>query len=344
VQAYVRDLIDYAERLTRGAIAKWPKGTFHFEDHIDSDGFDDTPIPIRVAITVRDDSVLVDFAGTSPQVKGAINSTMSFTRSATYLSVRCALGRDVPNNAGVFRCIEVRAPEGSILNPLAPAPVAARALTGYRVVDAMFGALAQIVPRRMPAAGEGGNTVVCIGGYDEQRTPFVVVDMINGAWGGRPDKDGIEGVTNPSQNMSNTPVEVLEARAPVLIEEFGFLPDSCGAGRFRGGLGLVRQYRLLAREAVLQLRADRHHFAPFGLAGGQPAQRSRNLLNPDGEARELPAKVTMTIHAGDVIRHEQPGGGGHGDPARRDPAAITRDLADGKITPDHARRFYGLTT
>jgi N-methylhydantoinase B len=185
VEDYVRELIDYAERLTPAAIAAWPKGTFRFEDHIDGDGFSDTPIPIRVAITVREDSVLVDFAGTSVQVKGAINSTMSFTRSAAYLSVRCALARDVPNNAGVFHCIEVRAPQGSILNLHPPAPVAARALTGYRVVDAMFGALAQIVPERIPAAGEGGNTVVCIGGYDERRMPFVVVDMINGAWGGR---------------------------------------------------------------------------------------------------------------------------------------------------------------
>jgi N-methylhydantoinase B len=344
VEAYVRELIDYAERVTRNTIAAWPKGTFGFEDHIDGDGFSDMPIPIRVAITVRDDDLVVDFTGSSAQVKGAINSTMSFTRSATYLSVRCALGRDVPNNAGVFRCIEVRAPVGSILNPRSPAPVAARALTGYRVVDAMFGALAQIVPERMPAAGEGGNTVVCIGGYDERRVPFVVVDMINGAWGGRPDKDGIEGVTNPSQNMSNTPVEVLEARAPVLIETFGYLPDSCGAGRYRGGLGLVRQYRLLAPEAVLQLRADRQRFQPYGLAGGGPTRCGRNLLNPDREARELPAKVTMTIHAGDVIRHEQPGGGGHGDPALRDPAAIQRDLADGKITAEHARTFYGLAT
>jgi len=126
VAAYVRELIAYAERLTRSAIAAWPKGTFAFEDHIDGDGFDERPIPIRVAITVRDDHLVVDFAGTSGQVKGAINSTMSFTRSATYLSVRCALGREVPNNAGVFRCIEVRAPQGSILNPYPPAPVAAR--------------------------------------------------------------------------------------------------------------------------------------------------------------------------------------------------------------------------
>jgi N-methylhydantoinase B len=144
--------------------------------------------------------------------------------------------------------------------------------------------------------------------------------------------------------MSNTPVEVLEARAPVLIETFGYLPDSCGAGRYRGGLGLVRQYRLLAHEAIMQLRADRHRFPPYGLAGGRPARCGRNLLNPEGEARDLPAKVTMTIRAGDVIRHEQPGGGGHGDPALRDPAATLRDLADGKITLGHAREFYGRAT
>jgi N-methylhydantoinase B len=329
---HATSLLDYAERLTRSAIAAWPKGRFTFEDVIDDDGFSDEPIPIRVAITVRDDDLLVNFQGSSAQVRGAINSTLSFTKSAVYLSVRCALGRDVPNNAGVFRCIEVRAPKGSILDPLPPAPVAARALTGYRIVDTMFGCLAQIVPDRMPAAGEGGNTVVCIGGYDRDRQPFVVVDMINGCWGARPGKDGIEGVTNPSQNMSNTPVEVLEARSPVLVEAFAFRPDSGGAGRYRGGLGLVRQYRLLADEAVLQLRADRVRHRPFGLMGGQPGAASRNILNPATEARELPGKVTMRMKKGDVIRHEQAGGGGHGNPALRDPAAAERDVADGKVT------------
>lgn len=331
-RAHAAELLDYAERLTRQAIAGWPKGRFTFADVIDDDGFQSTPIPIRVAITVRDDDLLVDFAGSSPQVRGAINSTLSFTKSAVYLSVRCALGRDVPNNAGVFRCIEVNAPKGSILDPLPPAPVAARALTGYRTVDAMFGCLAQIVPERMPAAGEGGNTVVCIGGYDQDRQPFVVVDMINGCWGARPSKDGIEGVTNPSQNMSNTPVEVLEARSPVLVEAFAFRPDSGGAGQFRGGLGLVRQYRLLADEAVLQLRADRLTHPPFGLQGGEAGACSRNIFNPASEARELPGKITMRMVKGDVIRHEQAGGGGFGDPTTRDLGAARRDLEDGKVT------------
>ena len=296
-----------------------------------------------MAITVAGDHLAVDFAGSSPQVRGAINSTLSFVKSATYLSVRCVLDRAVPNNSGVFRCIEVSAPEGSILNAQPPAPVAARALTGYRVVDAMLGCLAQIVPERIPAAGEGGNTVVCIGGYDQARRPFVMVDMINGAWGGRPDKDGIEAITNPSQNMSNTPVEVLEARLPVRIEEYGFAPDSCGAGRFRGGLGLVRSYRLLADEAVLQLRSDRRRFQPYGLAGGGPAAASQNNLRADGgAARTLPSKVTMTIRRGDLVRHVQPGGGGHGDPLARALDLIERDLADGKISRGYAERQHGV--
>jgi N-methylhydantoinase B len=253
------------------------------------------------------------------------------------------LDRDVPNNQGVFRCIRVVAPEGSIVNPRPPAPVAARALTGYRIVDAMLGCLAQIVPERVMAAGEGGNTVACISGYDrESREPFILVDMINGAWGGRANKDGIEGVTNPSQNMSNMPVETLEARYPIRIDEFGFRPDSCGAGRYRGGLGLVRQYALLAEEATLQLRSDRHAHRPYGLSGGGEGAATRNVLNPDRNARVLGSKVTMTLHRGDVVRHEQSGGGGYGDPLERDPALVACDVANGKISAGFARREHGV--
>jgi len=343
LETYFDRLIDYGEALTRKAIAAWPDGEYAFTDYIDGDGFSPAPIPIRCTITVKGDHLWVDFAGSSPQVKGAINATLSFTRSSAYLAVRCALDHDVPNNAGVYRCITVTAPAGSILNPKMPAPVAARALTGYRVVDTVLGALAQVAPQRLMAAGEGGNTVVAIGGYEgDDRRPFVLVDMINGAWGGRPDKDGIEGVTNPSQNMSNLPVETVEARYPILMEEYSLRPDSGGAGHFRGGLGLVRQYRLLAESAVLQLRADRHDHAPYGLFGGAPAAPSRNLVKQDGGWRALPAKVTLEIGAGTVLRHEQAGGGGWGDPALRDEAAVRADVADGKISPERAMADYGV--
>ena len=342
-RGYLAALLDYAERITRAEIARWPRGTYRFTDYLDSDGFSDAPVPLTVAITVHEDGHLTcDWTGSAPQVKAALNSTLSFTKSCTYLSVRSVLRQDVPNNAGVFRCIDVIAPEGTILNPRLPGACAARALTGYRMLDVVLGALAQALPERVPAAGEGGNTVLSMGGITRERRQFVLVDMITGAWGGRPDKDGMEGVTNPSQNMSNSPVEVLEAHHPIRVDEYGFVPDSCGAGRFRGGLGLRRRYTLLNDEATLQLRSDRMTFRPYGLGGGGPARGTRNVLDPDGEAREMPAKFATTLRRGDVILHEQPGGGGHGDPFARDPERVAEDVRDEKVSLAYARREHGV--
>lgn len=339
---YFDELIDYGEKLTRAAISSWQDGEYHFTDVIDGDGFSDDAILIKCCIKVKGDHLEVSFDGSSPQVRGAINSTLSFVKSATYLSVRCALDREVPNNAGVYRCVDVTAPEGSILNPQMPAAVAARALTGYRVVDTVLGALAQIAPRRIMAAGEGGNTVVALGGYDaETREPFILVDMINGAWGGRYNCDGVEGVTNPSQNMSNLPIETMEARYPILMEEYSLRSDSCGAGKYRGGLGLTRQYRLLAKEATLQMRADRYVTAPYGLFGGMPGEKSLNILNPGSAAEILPSKLTRAVKAGTVIRHQQAGAGGYGNPLERDVGLIEKDLREGKISRRFAEENYG---
>lgn len=341
---FVSNFLDYGERYTRQAIRSWPDGTYEFTDYIDGDGFDEAAIPIKVSLHVRGDHLDVDFSGSAPQVKGAINSTLSFVKSSTYLAVRCVLDSEVPNNSGVYRCIDISAPKGSLLNPNFPAPVAARALTGYRVVDTVLGALSKIVPDRAVAAGEGGNSVVCLGGYDrDSHAPFVMVDMINGALGARASKDGIDAVTNPSQNMSNMPIEVMEATYPVIIEEYSLRPDSAGAGRQRGGLGVNRQYRLLADEAILQLRADRYANAPYGLFGGAVAACSRNLLSTDGSDFELlPSKVTRSVIKGDVIRHEQAGGGGYGEPHLREVDAVLEDVLDEKISNEFARRHFGV--
>jgi N-methylhydantoinase B len=339
----MQELLDYAERLTRQEIKTWPRGTYEFLDHIDDDGFSDTPIPIKVAITVNEDGTLfVDYTGSSPQVRGALNSTLSFTHSLTYLSVRCVLAKDVPNNVGLFRCIKVKAPEASVLNPVMPAPCAARALTGYRVFDTMLGALSQIVPDKVPAAGEGGNSVICISGLRPNRQPFIIVDMICGAWGGRPDKDGLEAVTNASQNLSNMPVEVMEAEHPVRIEDYAFVPDSCGAGQYRGGVGVRRSYRILADEALLQMRTDRVRFKPYGLAGGEPGGQSCNFMEVGNERSALPGKITTRIAKGTLIIHEQAGAGGFGDPMLRAADEVREDLLDGKITAGYARRHYGM--
>jgi N-methylhydantoinase B len=233
-------------------------------------------------------------------------------------------------------------PEGCVLNPLPPAAVAARALTGYRVFDAMLGALAQIVPDHIPAAGEGGNTVVCLSGKRADRTPFIIVDMICGAWGARPHADGIEAITNATQNLSNTPVETLEAQHPVRVEAYELIQDSCGPGRWRGGLGLRRSYRVLADEAFLQLRADRMKFRPYGLAGGGPASAARNMLDSAAGRRELPSKATGWLKAGDVVTHEQPGGGGFGDPLEREPGRVAADVWNGKISAEYAARHHAV--
>ncbi len=342
-QAYFTELLDYAERMTREEIRQWPDGTYEFTDYIDDDGFIDTPLPIAIAITVHGDSVTVNYEGSAPQVRAALNSTKSYTNSCTYLSVRCVLKGDIPNNAGVFRAIDVKAPDASIVNPKLPAAVAARALTGYRIVDAMFGALAQIVPDRVPAAGEGGNTVVCLGGYREDGSPFIIVDMICGAWGGRPDKDGIEAITNPSQNLSNTPVETMESQHPVRVEEYALVPDSCGAGEYRGGLGVARSYRLLADEASLQLRADRMKIRPYGLAGGDEAGPAVNeITTREGNHVSLPSKINRKMDRGELVRHVQPGGGGFGDPFMRDPQRVARDVWNTKISAGYAREHHGV--
>jgi N-methylhydantoinase B len=342
VQRYMTELLDYAERLTLAEIGKWPEGEYSFTDYIDDDGISEEPIPIRTSIRVKGGHLFVDYAGSAPQVRAAINATLSYTKSCTYLGVRCILPGDVPNNAGVFRCITVTAPERSVLNVAHPGACAARALTGYRVVDAVFGALAKVQPERVPAAGEGGNTVVCLSGYRQDGPPFIIVDMICGAWGGRPNQDGVEGITNPSQNLSNTPIEVLEAQHPVRIEEYGYLPDSGGAGKYRGGLGIVREYAVLSDDVFLQLRSDRLKYPPYGLAGGQPGRATRNSLRADGETRILPSKCTLNLRSGAVIRHEQAGGGGYGDPLERDPALIAADVREGKVTIGFAAKEHGV--
>jgi N-methylhydantoinase B len=342
LEPYFAELLDYAERLTRAEIASWPDGIYRFEDFIDDDGIDEKPIPISVTIAVRGDELVVDYAGSSDQVKGAINASPSFAKSAVYLTVRSVMEAEVPNNAGYFRPIKVLTPPGSIVNPKLPAAFAARGLTGFRMIDAMLGALVEIRPGRVPAACEGGNTGVSIGGWDKERGPFIFVEFVCGTGGARPGLDGVDGHTNPGVCMSNVPCEVIEIESPVIIERYGFAPDSGGAGEFRGGLALVRDFRFVGQEAILQVRSDRRKYLPYGLGGGRPGTPSQNVLNPDGEARPLPSKFTMTVHRGDLLHHVQPGGGGYGNPLERDPQRVLADVLDEKLSRDYARREYGV--
>lgn len=344
VARYLDELIAYGERLTRAALTDLPDGEYAFEDWIDDDGVDyGVPIPLRVRLTLRGDHLVADWTGSSPQVKGAINNTFSFTKAATYTCVRAVLPPGIPNNEGFFRCIEVIAPPGTIAHAVPPAACAARGLTGFRMVDCCFGALAQMLPDVVFAASDGGNTGISVGGYDAARRPFVYVEFLASAWGGRPWGDGLDGNTNLMSNLACQPAEVCERETPLEILRREFITDAGGPGRFRGGMSVRCDYRFLEEEGVLQVRADRTRFRPYGLYGGQPGQPGRNTLNPGttGE-RALPGKFTMTIRRGDVFRHEQAGAGGWGDPLARDPAAVLRDVRNGLVSPEAARRDYGV--
>jgi N-methylhydantoinase B len=276
-------------------------------------------------------------------VKGAINSTLSFTKAATFTCVKSVLPAGIPNNEGFFRAIEVIAPPGTITNCVLPAACAARGLTGFRMVDACFGALAQMLPDRVPAASDGGATGVSIGGYHADRTPFIQVDFLMSAWGARPWADGLDGNAHMFGNLSSQPAEVCEIDHPVEILRFEFIQDAGGPGRYRGGMSLRRDYRLLEAEATLQVRADRHAIRPYGLYGGRPGRAAQNyLIGPDGAVRPLPAKVTMTMKRGEVFRHEQAGPGGWGDPLERDPARVLRDVRNELVSLASARDDYGV--
>jgi len=343
LQEYMTELVDYAERMTRAAVRGLPDGVYDFLDHIDDDGIDvGVPIPLKVTITKQDDTIHADWTGTAPQVKGAINNTLSYTKSASYCAIRSILPQNIPTNEGVFRAITVTAPAGTVAHGVLPAACAARGLTGFRMVDCMFGALAKMLPDQVFAASDGGNTGVSIGGWEADRKPFIYVDFTCCAWGARPYADGLDGNSHIYANMASQPIEVTETEQPLQITAYEFIQDAMGPGKYRGGAPFRREYKLLADEAILQVRSDRHDFRPFGLYGGGAGKPSMNYLNPDRNPAPLPSKLTMTMRKGDLFRHEVAGAGGWGDPLERDPQAVLRDVRNEFVSEHSARADYGV--
>jgi N-methylhydantoinase B len=344
VRALMDAAMDYSERLTRHCLTELPDGEASFTDWIDDDQID-AGVPIKLVCTVRKrgDTMEVDWTGSAPQVKGAINNTWSYTAAASFTAVKSVLSINMPNNDGVFRPISVIAPPGTITHGKLPAACAARGLTGFRAVDCAFGALAQLYPDRVYAASDGGNTGVTIGGYDKALQPFIYVDFLSGSWGGRPWADGLDGNTNMFANMASFSVEVIETENPLEVLDYEFIPDSGGAGKFRGGMAQRKTWRMLADEGILQVRADRQTHRPYGLQGGGGGAPGRNLLDPGlpTEAK-LHGKLTMTLRRGQVFRHELPGAGGWGDALARDLALVAKDLRDGLVSIEAAASDYGV--
>jgi N-methylhydantoinase B len=342
---YMTELIDHTERLTRAKIAALPDGTTQFTDWNDDDGNGSGPVKFHVTLTKKGDEFIVDFTGTSPQGNGALHMNYAFTASCTYAALRCMIDPDIPNNAGFYRPIRVIAPEGSFVNVRYPAALGARGQGGFRVRSSVLGALAALLPDRGAACAGGSEFAIVFAGYEgEQRKPFLHLEFHNNTGqGGGPDRDGQDGGPYAIGNLANVPIELIEAENPIRVEQYAFLPDTGGPGRYRGALGIVRQYRLLAEESTVQLRADRHVFPCWGLFGGEAGALSHSIMNPGTDRSEdVPSKFVRTMRKGEVFRGEMAASGGYGDPYTRDPSAVAEDVRQEKVTSGHAREAYGV--
>ena len=343
VLQYADHLQDYAEELTKSEIRKVPNGIYCFTDHIDGLGKDPQPVILNVKVTVEDETVIVDWEGTSKQVPGGINPSFPFTKSCAYAALRSILDADIPNCEGFSRPITVRAPLGSLLNPKFPAPCGARGITGYRMIDCLFGALSSAVPDNVTADTTGGSTLPTISGYINGKA-YVFCETFMGTWGGTSKHDGQEGVPHMGANQSNVSVEMIEQDYPIRINQYGLVPDTGGAGQYRGGLALMREYESLHDGALLNVRSDKRDFPPHGLFNGKNGKPSKNILNPDSKHKILPVLMTEveTLNRGDVFRHIMAGGGGYGDPLKRTPELVLKDVIEEKVTIAGAREDYSV--
>ena len=342
----VAGLLDHTERLTRQALAELPDGTWSFTDHVDDDGISDETIAIVATVTKAGDEIHVDFDGSSPQCRGSIVGLFHMNTNFVHMALRCLLGADLPSTSGFFRPITITAPPGCFVNPLPPAAVAARQLGGRRINQTVWGALAQMAPERAFACPGGADSSIAFSGLDKSGEPWrgwVLTEGFNEiACGGRPDKDGMEGQGSNITNQANTPIELLELEYPIRIDEYGFVPDTEGPGRYRGGLAMSRTYTFLDDEIEVRVRSDRAKRPPWGIQGGGSAPPARVSLEAGGATHVLPSKSTTVMRRGDRLRTRWCGGGGHGPPLDREPERVLRDVVEEKITPAHAREAYGV--
>jgi N-methylhydantoinase B len=343
-------LLDYAERLTRAEIQAMPDGEYEFDDYLDDDGqgYLDAEgneiaplVKIHLKITVKDDTMTYDFTGTDPQVKGAMNNPIATSRALVAATMRFMMSLDIPRNDGALRPITLIIPKGTLLNPYLPGAVAARGATAARQQDTMLGAQAMIVPEKAMADASQVDMLFSLGGYDDEGNPFVVMEGGWGGWGGRPFDDGVEFNTPPHLNGANAPMETQEELYPLMYNEYAFVQDTGGAGKYRGSLGAVREYKLLCDEAVLQLRVDRQRMGPWGLCGGKPGAVTEAILNPATENRHI-NKINYHMKRNEVLRWTPAGAGGWGDPLDRDVNLVQNDVRNEKVSVGCAREVYGV--
>jgi N-methylhydantoinase B len=339
--AAMDEIIARSEASVRAAIREIPDGVYTFEDFLDDYGPGTDPLRVAVTVTVAGDGITIDYDGSSPQTPSGMNSYINYTRSYSYAAVKCLTDPLGPMNEGALRPVTVRAPEGSFLNPRPPAGGGPRAIICYRTFEAVLGALAPALPDRVAAAASHFANPT-FGGWDRaRRRRFVAYELVLSGTGARATRDGCEGMSW-AFNASNIPVEAQEAAQPIVVEHFGFIPDSAGAGKFRGGAGIRRDLRFLADEGKLTNLSERQRFAPYGVFGGRPGALARTVIDPGPDEEIVHGKQSRAFAYGAVISFQQSGAGGYGDPLERDPARVLEDVMDDYVSVAAARADYGV--
>jgi N-methylhydantoinase B len=342
---YMEELIRYSERRMRARLAELPKGVFSFEDYLEGDGLSDDLLKIAATVAINESGIVVDFTGSSGQTKGSVNCTRAVTLACTFYALKAAIDPELPSTGGAFKPVEVITPIRSIVNPTFPSPVSnANINTSQRIADVVLGALAQAMPQKVPAASSGSMCLFTIGGiHPRTGSYYSYVETYGGGQGAVFNQDGMDGVHTNMTNTRNTPVEVIEIAYPLRVDRYGLVPDTDGAGRFRGGLGLTREISVIDHSATINLSSDRQKIKPWGLAEGQPGGTVDSALQlPDGKTMPLPSKTTRPVEAGTRILLRTAGGGGYGAPFLRDPDLVREDVLNGYLSLERARKEYGV--
>ena len=337
----MRELLDYTERRTRAELETLPAGAYEAEGFVDSDGYTDNPVRLRVRVEIGPEGARFDTTGSDRQRRAPVNSTYAQTFSACAYALKCLVDPDLPVNDVFYRLVAVHAPEGTVTNCTWPSPVVGGWETNTRLVDVIFRALLEALPERLPA---GTKAMMChagFGGVDAVSGDYsCFLETFAGGYGGRAASDGPDAVQTHGQNTENAPVEETELNDAVRIDRLALIEDSEGPGRFRGGLGLRKDFRF-DRPTTFTVLADRDKAGPWGTRGGHAGKPAEYVLIRDGAERRLAAKTTLELEAGDVVSIRTCGGGGYGPPEERDPALVARDVREGKISRARAREVYG---
>ncbi len=341
----INQLMDHSEVLVRKELEKIPNGTYSFVNEMDNDGVDfDKRVRIQVEVTIEGSEFIADFSGTSPQVKGPFNSSISSTFSTICYVIMAITDPNIPTNAGCFRPITMKVPDGCVLNPNYPAALGARAATASATADALLGALVKAAPGRVPAGSSAVLLIIYFGGTDPiNDAEFGTVEFAVGGMGGRPNKDGIDVIFSDVNNCLNIPVESHEMNFPLRVLRTGLYEGSGGAGEYRGGLGLAKVFEITRGSFSATFRGERHYTRPWGLFGGLPGKSSKAwVVRKSRKREEIPSKRDLIVEAGDQIHLFTAGGGGYGDPLTRKVEFVLQDILDRKISSESAAEDYGV--